>query len=324
MVGKGLMEYNESRRLYELTAPAYEFNQEAARIQNTLESTYGIQTDPVIFLHNSEVKALRGHSYLRDTMVRNTLVRFRGRDLDKFQELADVSPEKAEEEVQARIEEAETNISVSAKSVMEQLGLSLKVMDNLKDSEGNPLEGVAAADLLNKAILITTGNESEITEELATFYVNALKDTNSPLYASMRNRVFKTPEYTEVVEKYAGVDTYDNEALIDEAIAKIIINRVGEDTIEDRDTRWWKRAWKALKEMFNFEDPYTKAAYNLFNSNLSEYKDAVNSTTNTTIFRSLEAGKPAELVEEELIKTHNRLKVNKKLTKDMVEKYRIV
>ena len=37
MVGKGLMEYNESRRLYELTAPAYEFNQEAARIQNTLE-----------------------------------------------------------------------------------------------------------------------------------------------------------------------------------------------------------------------------------------------------------------------------------------------
>ena len=237
MVGKGLMEYNESRRLYELTAPAYEFNQEAARIQNTLESTYGIQTDPVIFLHNSEVKALRGHSYLRDTMVRNTLVRFRGRDLDKFQELADVSPEKAEEEVQARIEEAETNISVSAKSVMEQLGLSLKVMDNLKDSEGNPLEGVAAADLLNKAILITTGNESEITEELAHFYVNALKDTNSPLYASMRNRVFKTPEYTEVVEKYAGVDTYDNEALIDEAIAKIITNRVGEDTIEDRDTR---------------------------------------------------------------------------------------
>ena len=72
--------------------------------------------------------------------------------------------------------------------------------------------------------------------------------------------------------------------------------------------------------MFNLlEDPYKKGAYNLFNSNLSEYKDAVNSTTNTTIFRSLEAGKPAELVEEELIKTHNRLKVNKKLTKDMVE-----
>ena len=94
------MEYNADRRLYELTAPAYEFNQEA-RIQNSLETTYGIQTDPVIYLHGSETKALRGHSYLRDTMVRNTLVRFRGRDLDKFQELADISPEKAEEEVQA-------------------------------------------------------------------------------------------------------------------------------------------------------------------------------------------------------------------------------
>ena len=320
MVEKGLMEYNPDRRLYELTAPAYEFNQEAARIQNSLETTYGVTSDPVIFLHNSETKALRGHSYLRDTMVRNTLVRFRGRELDRFQELADVSPEKAEEEVQARVEEAETNISASAKSVMEQLGLSLKVMDNLVDSEGNPLQGVAAADLLNKAILLTTGNESEITEELAHFYVNALKDTNSPLYSSMRNRIFKTPEYTEVVEKYSGVETYDQEALIDEAITKVITNRVGEDAIEDRDSRWWQRAWKALKDIFNLlEDPYKKGAYNLFNSNLSEYKDAVNSTTNTTIFRSLEAGKPAELVEEELIKTHNRLKVNKKLTKDMVE-----
>ena len=320
MVEKGLMEYNADRRLYELTAPAYEFNQEAARIQNSLETTYGIQTDSVIYLQGSETKALRGHSYLRDTMVRNTLVRFRGRDLDKFQELADISPEKAEEEVQARVEEAETNISASAKSVMEQLGLSLKVMDNLVDSEGNPLQGIAAADLLNKAILLTTGNESEITEELAHFYVNALKDTNSPLYSSMRNRIFKTPEYTEVVEKYSGIETYDQEALIDEAIAKVITNRVGEDAIEDRDSRWWQRAWKALKDMFNLlEDPYKKAAYNLFNSNLSEYKDAVNSTTNTTIFRSLEAGKPAELVEEELVKTHNRLKVNKELTRDMVE-----
>ena len=320
MVEKGLMEYNEGRKLYELTAPAYEFNQEAARIQNSLETTYGVQTDPVIYLHGSETKSIRGHSYLRDNMVRNTLVRFRGRDLDRFQELADVSPEKAEEEVQARVEEAETNISASAKSVMEQLGLSLKVMNTLTDSEGNPLQGVAAADLLNKAILITTGNESEITEELAHFYVNALKDTNSPLYSSMRNRIFKTPEYTEVVEKYTGIETYDQEALIDEAIAKVITNRVGEDAIEDRDSRWWQRAWKALKDMFNLlEDPYKKAAYNLFNSNLSEYKDAVNSTTNTTIFRSLEAGKPAELVEEELIKTHNRLKVNKELTRDMVE-----
>lgn len=319
MVGKDLMEYNESRRLYELTAPAYEFNQEAARIQNTLESTYGIQTEPVIYLHGSETKALRGHSYLRDNMVRNTLVRFRGSELERFQELADVSPENAEEEIQARIEEAETNISASAKSVMEQLGLSLKVMENLKDSEGNPLEGVAAADLLNKAVLITLGNESEITEELAHFYVNALKDTNSPLYSSMRNRVTKTPEYTEVVEKYGGLETYDQEALIDEAIAKIITNRVGEDAVEDRDSRWWQRAWKALKEVFNLEDPYKKAAYNLFNSNLSEYKDAVNSTTNTTIFRSLEAGKPAELVEEELVKTHNRLRINPKLTRDMVK-----
>jgi len=324
MVAKGLMEYNQSRRLYQLSAPAYEFNQEAARIQNVLETTYGIATDPVIYLQDFETKAIRGNSYFRDNLVRNTLVRFRGKELDRFQELADISPEKAEKIIQERIRESERNIKSSLRLLMTQMGISFRVAETLTDNEGNPLVGVAVADLINKSIVATLGNESELTEEITHFYVNALKETNSPLYASMRSRIFDTAEYAEVSAKYReAISEYTEEDIIDEAIAKVMVNRATDNDINDRETRWWKRAWQAIKNMFNLEDPYVKAAYKMFNDDLSKYQEVINNTTNTTLFRSLGTTKPAELVKEQLIATHGKLSLKTDITKDLAEKNKI-
>ncbi len=320
MVEKGLMEYNESRRLYQLSAPAYKFNQEAARVQDVLETTYDMQTEPVVYLQDSQVKAIRGNSYFRDTTVRNTLVRFRGAQIERFQELADISPEKEEKIVQERIAEAERNIQASLKLIMNQLGISFKVAKTLTDNEGNLIAGVAVADLINKSIVATLGNESELTEEITHFYVNALKDTGSALYNSMRSRIFTTPEYAEVSTKYrAAISEYTEEDIIDEAIAKVMVNRATDENINDRESRWWKRAWQAIKNMFNLEDPYVKAAYKMFNNDLTKYQDAIDNTSNNTLFRSLGTATPAELIKGELISTHNKLSIKTDITKELAE-----
>ena len=122
-------------------------------------------------------------------------------------------------------QEMEDELLASMRNVMHQLGLSATMVDKLRDREGNPIQGVAAADLLNRSIQYLEGKESELPEEVIHFYVQALKDTSDPLYASMRARITSEPEYEQVLKDYQDVG-YTDEDFIDEAIAKVILNRV--------------------------------------------------------------------------------------------------
>ena len=225
MVKKGLIEFNSSRNLYEISSTRTDFIQEANRIQNELENIYGVPTEPVIFLKDGQTKAVVQRSTSRDRLVSSSVVRLNGPAIRKFQELEDLTEEDVKQAKTSEISEVVDRLTVSQESMMAQLGLKLEMMDKLKDSEGNPLRGVAAADLLRRAILATYGNEEEVTEELAHFYVEALKITQDPLYHSIRSRIFKTPEYAEVLAEYAGLETYNEESIIDEAIAKVMLNR---------------------------------------------------------------------------------------------------
>lgn len=119
----------------------------------------------------------------------------------------------------------ENELLMSMRHLMRQLGISENVVSVLKDREGNPIQGVAAADLINRSIQYLEGKESELPEEVIHFYVQALKDTSDPLYASMRARITSEPEYKQVTRDYQGLG-YTQEDIIDEAIAKVILNRV--------------------------------------------------------------------------------------------------
>ena len=325
MVAKGLIKYSTNTNQYYLSAPAYEFEQEAARIQNVLETEYQLNTEPLIYLDEETTsKLLRNHSINRDNTVLNTLVRLRGREIEKFQDLADRFPQIEQQLTKDRIARAERDVASGLKMLMSQLGIDFKITERLTDNEGNTLVGVAMADLINKSIVATLGNEAELTEEITHFYVNALKETGSPLYNSMRSRIFKTPEYAEVVKAYgATISEYTEEDLIDEAIAKVMVNRAKDNDINDRESRWWKRAWQAVKNMFNLEDPYVKAAYKMFNDDLRKYRDAVSATTNTTLFRSLGTTQPAELIKDDIISMHKKLNIKPDITKDLAEQNKI-
>lgn len=191
----------------------------------------------------------------------------------------------------------------SARRVADLWGISMEKVHSLKDSEGNTLEGVAAADLMNRSIQYLEDNEGDIPEEVAHFYVAALKERGEALYGSMRDRVFSEPEYQVVQTTHAGIG-YSEEDMIDEAIAKVIVSRAKEPR-EDHNTRWWKRVLGRLREILNLSDPYTRAAVELFRSDMVRYTDTVSALKATTVFRS--TGTPQTVLRDRLSEMHNSL-----------------
>ena len=320
MVDKELMSFNPQRNMYEATTDAFTFTQEANRIQRELESAYGIKTDPVIYITETSRKSLKPGPYYRDNIIRGSLIRFRQSEIDRFQKLAEVSPEERVEENNRRVAEAYDKLNSSMVSMLTQMGVTVNVTRNITDSEGNLLEGVAVADLANKAVTIADGgNEAELTEEVVHFYVNALKDLGNPLYKAIRGRVTDMPEYAQTAALYSAIEDYSEEDIIDEAITKVIVNRIGEEGIQDRETRWWKRAWQDIKKIFNLGDPYLNAAYALFNEDIAKYKDVVAQTKSTSLFRSLGAPRTRELTVQQLVDTHSKLKLDEQVTEDMIK-----
>ena len=238
MVNKEFMTFNSQRNMYEATTDAYTFSEEARRIQKELETEYGIKTDPVIYLTSTSNKPLRPNPYYSNKTVQGSIVRFRKSEIDRFQALSEVSPEDRVAENNRLVSEAYEKLDNSMVSFLTQMGISVNVMSNITDSEGNKLDWLASADLANKAVVIAQGgNESELTEEVLHFYVNALKDLSSPLYKSVRSRITSMPEYAETAARYTSVENYSQEQIIDEAITKVILNRIGENGIKDRETR---------------------------------------------------------------------------------------
>ena len=320
MVDKELMTFNPQRNMYEATTDAFTFTEEANRIQRELEAAYGIKTDPVIYVTETTKKSIKPGPYYRDNIIRGSLIRFRQSDIDRFQKLAEVSPEERVEENNRRVAEAYDKLNSSMVSMLTQMGITVNVTRNITDSEGNVLEGVAVADLANKSITIADGgNEAELTEEVLHFYVNALKDLGNPLYKAIRKRITDMPEYAQTAALYSAIENYSEEDIIDEAITKVIVNRIGEEGIRDRETRWWSRTWKDVQKTFDLGDPYLNAAYALFNEDLAKYKDTVAQTKSTSLLRSLGAPRTRELTVQQLVDTHSKLKLDPQVTEDMIK-----
>ena len=131
-----------------------------------------------------------------------------------------ITPPPTEEVVSA-----EQELLQSVNMILTKLGLTSKSVDKLRDREGNPLKGVAVADILHRSIQYLEGKQEEVPEEVIHFFVQALKELNDPLYISMAERVHKEPEYAEVLTTYSDLG-YSEEDLLDEAIAKVILNRI--------------------------------------------------------------------------------------------------
>ena len=192
------------------------------------------------------------------------------------------------------VEETRNEIIASMRAVMRQLGVSEQMVRSIRDRDGNELDIVASANILDKAISYLEGKESEIPEEVIHFMVVALKETNDPLYTSMRDRIYKEPEYGQVLaDPKLRALNYTEEDYIDEAITKVVLNNLVSQALDKklteeqaRNERWWKRVVRKLKEFFGIGDPFKATIHKMLNENLTTYAEAISESTRETIFAS--------------------------------------
>ena len=206
-----------------------------------------------------------------------------------------------------KVQRAEEEVLSTMRHAMKQFGVKETIVDRLRDHEGRPIKGVAAANILRRAVEYTVGKESEIPEEVMHFYVVALAESKDPLYNSMLERIQSHPEYDETVKKYTDFENYTQEDIVDEAITMVVLNRV-KNAIDDREGRWWKRVWRWVQSKFSpAGDPFRQAALNLLTKDLSQYAKVIEGSNREVIFRS--QGTPQEQARQLFIDKHNKLKL---------------
>jgi len=271
------------------TRPAGEIMDEASRLSLLFNREYGTADLPFMYMNKDVV--------LNEDLISELELVLNDRNV------AIVQPDD--------IAEYEGEVMTTMRAVIKKLGISESVVDSLRDSEGNKLEGVAAADILNRTISYLEGAESELPEEVVHFMVVAMKDLDDPLYRSMAKRIFSEPEYSEVKNdpNYQSLG-YSEEDMIDEAITKVIINRLKKEVKEDRNTRWWKRFLDRVKHIFNMKkDPFSATLRKMLNDDLEVYADAISNTKRNTIFRSFGENFSQETIRETLLRKHNSLEL---------------
>jgi hypothetical protein len=158
--------------------------------------------------------------------------------------------------------------------------VTTKSVDVIKNKFGTAIPAVAMSDLINMTLEIVQNkrNFTSLPEEAAHFYV-ALLDENSNLYKVMYDNIVNYPIYNKVKEQYGELYNNDEKLIRDEAIGKLIADKIVNDkswTTTDRQKQqvntWWSKIWNYIKELFNKtkSDPYVKAAYDIMNKNISE------------------------------------------------------
>jgi hypothetical protein len=162
---------------------------------------------------------------------------------------------------------------------LEKIGVSIQAVDEIRDAQGNKVNAVAAASMLNKVVRVIEGLESldTLPEEAAHFFVEMLGEGH-PLYKEMVGKITNYKVYRDTYEKYKNVKDYRNadgtvnfDKIKKEAIGKMIAEHIikldaGAETESNliKAVTWWQKLWEFVKSIFAksevnpFEDAATK------------------------------------------------------------------
>jgi hypothetical protein len=172
----------------------------------------------------------------------------------------------------------EFELDIKIKDFLSKIGVDIESVSTLKDSEGNPITGIALANLLDKVIQVVEGKAGidTLPEEAAHFFVEMLPK-DSHLFTTMYNQIDKYGVYQEVLNEYGEDPEYKGnlDKLRKEAMGKLIAQHIvtqykGEESEVniDKANKWWNAIWKwitAKFKMFNKEGFYNTAKeYNAF------------------------------------------------------------
>ena len=206
---------------------------------------------------------------------------------DSYKPTKVTSREVIEEEPSLKKNKAQTEVNKKLNIFLERIGVEVKSVDKIYNSQGELIDAVAKADIINKMIEVNEDKRSinTLPEEAAHFFLPLLGE-NHPLYKAMMNKIENFEIYKEVLEEYKeeygdNIDKYKKEA-IGKLISIAILNGLPlENETKSKQNlfqRWFDLAWKYLSKMFSkvkSDDmsPFIQSAKDILAGKTSELMD---------------------------------------------------
>lgn len=167
-------------------------------------------------------------------------------------------------------------------SVINKMGASYEEVDTIVDRNGQPMNTLGKADLLNQVVQVVKSGKDLTTlpEEASHMFVKLLGEDNK-LYKQMMGNIKQFKIYDQVVKEYGAIYDYNETRLKEEAIGKLIGHIILDETIKENPTlatyfkNWWNRIWNAITKMMEGVspkelDPYVRAAKMVMNEEVSD------------------------------------------------------
>jgi hypothetical protein len=184
------------------------------------------------------------------------------------------------------------------KNLLNGVGISYENISELKDYEGNDIDAISKADIVNKIIQVIEEKRDITTlpKEAARVFVKLLGE-DSDTYKSMMEKIPRFKIYDEVKSEYGN--EYDSEKqireeAIDKLIARQILSEEGEidDTALNKDlfNKWWNRLWNATQSVLG----------GIKSSEMSPFIKSAKMILNREVDRLLSLDKVIELNQDDL------------------------
>mgnify|MGYP003108454729 FL=1 len=191
------------------------------------------------------------------------------------------------------------------RSFLDTIGVEYKAVDEILDANGNPIDVVAKADMLNRVVEVVEGKAGldTLPEEAAHFFVKYLRAKGSPLYKSMMREIEQYEAFGNVMNNPVYQKQYENDPILmrEEAIGKVIAQQIvaqetGADTPQkvSRFRRWFDKVMNFIRKTFKMpkSDPFAQASFAIMNDQLNGIKELKNVDLGTEQFFQAEDTNP--------------------------------
>lgn len=183
----------------------------------------------------------------------------------------------------------ETNKELNSKieKFLEQIGVSVQSVNEIRDRDGNLVNASAKAMMLDKIIQVVDGKASldTLPEEAAHFFIEMLGEGH-PLYKDMYSKIIGYNVYKETLNQYKDNKEYRNadgtirfDKIKKEAMGRLISQHIinmepGAETEEKLfgAITWWQKLWNYIKSIFQttIDNPFEDAATKILTGDISD------------------------------------------------------
>jgi len=215
----------------------------------------------------------------------------------KNKEIIESTPQSklSREEKAANIIKTTTNkVEDAMLNFLDKIGVSFERVDEIVDRNGNPIDALGKADLINQVVQVVKygAGYDVLIEEAAHMFVKLL-DPNSKLYKQMMNNIDKFDIYEKVKLEYGDIYYHNEAKLREEAVGQLIRDLIirqyadtnkpeikeVEKSVQKRNffQKWFDKVIDYLRKLFGTAntsplEKYTRVANMLMKGDISQLR----------------------------------------------------